>query len=55
MFQSLKNVDYYVKDKMLLESILEVEFETVTDKGFFYNGMAILIQGKSYSFSYIFA
>ena len=34
----MKSLDYYVRDKTLLESVLDLEFEAVIDKGFFYNG-----------------
>ncbi|XP_074646221.1 meckelin-like isoform X2 [Tubulanus polymorphus] len=34
---ALKDLDYIVKDKLLLESILDLEFEEVTEKGAFYN------------------
>ena len=42
VFQSLKDVDYVVRDKIFFESIMDVEFEQVYDKGIFYNGTLIL-------------
>lgn len=36
--QSLRDLDYTVKDKMFFESVLDAEFEQVVDKGIFYNG-----------------
>lgn len=42
IFQSLRDIDYIIKDKLLLESILDMEFQESTDKkGFFYNGKFI--------------
>ena len=38
VFQSLKDVDYVVKDKTLLENILDTEFLDASEKGIFYNG-----------------
>ncbi len=37
-FQSLREVDYIIKDKLLFESILNMEFTDTTDQGYFYNG-----------------
>ena len=39
VFQSLRDVDYVVKDKTLLESIMDTEFFDATEKGIFYKGM----------------
>ncbi|KAK7460326.1 hypothetical protein BaRGS_00038914, partial [Batillaria attramentaria] len=35
---SLRDVDYVVKDKTLLESVMDTEFFDATEKGIFYNG-----------------
>ncbi|XP_075734483.1 meckelin [Rhipicephalus microplus] len=34
---SLKDVDYTVKDRTLLEKLLDIEFNDIVDRGFFYN------------------
>ena len=34
----MADIDYIVKDKLLLEKILDMEFYDPTDKGFFFNG-----------------
>ncbi|XP_064640211.1 meckelin-like isoform X2 [Lineus longissimus] len=34
---SLKDIDYLVKDKVLMENILDVEFDDCSEKGAFYN------------------
>ena len=39
VFQSLRDVDYVVKDKTLLESIMDTEFFDATEKGIFYKGI----------------
>ena len=36
--QSLREVDYVVKEKSFLEKILDTEFLELSDKGIFYNG-----------------
>ena len=39
-FQSLRDIDYIVKDKTFLESVMDTEFydQTQTERGVFYNG-----------------
>lgn len=37
-FQSFKDLDYIVKDKVLLENLLDIECYEVADRGYFYNG-----------------
>ena len=38
-FQSLRDLEYTVKDKIFFESLLDAEFEQILDnKGNFYNG-----------------
>ena len=37
--QSLRDIDYIIKDKLLFESILNVEFQDSSEKGYFYSGM----------------
>ena len=38
-FQSLRDLEYTVKDKIFFESLLDAEFEQILDnKGIFYNG-----------------
>nr|KAG5686494.1 hypothetical protein BaRGS_018746 [Batillaria attramentaria] len=37
--ESLRDVDYVVKDKTLLESVMDTEFFDATEKGIFYNDM----------------
>ena len=39
VFQSLRDLDYVVKDKTLLESIMDTEFFDATEKGIFYKGL----------------
>lgn len=34
----MREVDYIIKDKLLFESILNMEFTDTTDQGYFYNG-----------------
>lgn len=36
--QSFKDLDYVVKDKVLLETLLDIECYEVADRGYFYNG-----------------
>ena len=40
ILQSLRDVDYVVKDKTLLESIMDTEFFDTTEKGIFYKGQS---------------
>ena len=42
LLQSLRGIDYIVKDKIFFESLLDAEFEPVIDKGFFYNGRYLI-------------
>jgi len=37
--QSLKDVDYVIKDKTFLESIMDTEFDETMETGVFYNGI----------------
>ena len=34
----MRDIDYMVKDKLLFEQILDMEFYDPAEKGFFYNG-----------------
>ena len=39
-FQALRDLDFEVRDKMIVESILDIEFQdpTISDKAIFYSG-----------------
>lgn len=39
----MRDVDYVVKDKTLLESIMDTEFFDASEKGIFYNGNILLV------------
>lgn len=39
VFQSLKDIDYVIKDRTFLESIMDTEFDETMETGVFYNGM----------------
>ena len=39
VFQSLRDMDYIIKDKTFLESIMDTEFYDTSEMGIFYNGM----------------
>ena len=39
--QSIRDIDYLIKDKLLMESILDVEFQDVSERGIFYNGKSL--------------
>ena len=41
--QSLKDLDYSIRDKNLLESVMDTEFLDATEKGLFYNGNTLFI------------
>jgi hypothetical protein len=43
VLQALRDVDYVVKDKTLLESIMDTEFFDATEKGIFYKGMQCVV------------
>ena len=40
MFKALRDLDFEVRDKMIVESILDIEFQdpTISDKAIFYTG-----------------
>lgn len=37
-FQSIRDINYVVKDKNFMEKLLDTEFLELTEKGIFYNG-----------------
>ena len=37
-FQAIKELDYTVKDKKFIESMMDIEFADSDEKGVFYNG-----------------
>ena len=41
--QGMRDIDYMVKDKLLFEQILDMEFYDPAEKGFFYNGKFSLL------------
>ncbi len=37
-FQSLREIDYIIKDKLLFERVLNMEFTDTSETGYFYSG-----------------
>jgi hypothetical protein len=42
LFQALKDLDYDVREKTFVESLLDIEFTEIFDKGILYAGKALL-------------
>lgn len=43
VFQSLRDIDYVIKDKTFLESIMDTEFDDTMETGVFYNGNVLTV------------
>ena len=47
LFQAIKELDYTVKDKKFIESMMDIEFADSDEKGVFYNGQSTSIAWRS--------
>ena len=46
VFQSLRDIDYIIKDKTFLESVMDTEFYDATETGIFYNGKLVSFEPR---------